>query len=86
MSAAGVIELPLNRGDSLLDGLCQAIRDHEPEGFVVGMPFNMDGSEAPGKTRPRFVERLTTHRSAGALSGRTPDLGAGRLGRWRGRG
>lgn len=60
VSAAGVIELPLNRGDSLLDGLCQAIRDHEPEELVVGMPFNMDGSEGPRAKLVRvFVERLT---------------------------
>lgn len=60
VSAAGVIELPLNRGDSLLDGLCQAIRDHEPEALVVGMPFNMDGSEGPRAKLVRvFVERLT---------------------------
>ena len=72
VSAAGVIELPLNRGDSLLDGLCQAIRDHEPDELVVGMPFNMDGSEGPrAKLVRAFVERLTQ---------RIDDLGAGRLG------
>ena len=82
VSAAGVIELPLNRGDSLLDGLCQAIRDHEPEELVVGMPFNMDGSEGPRAKLVRvFVERLTQRIDLPVrYQDERPDLGAGRLG------
>lgn len=60
VSAAGVIELPMKPGDALLDGLAQAVREQEPDELVVGMPFNMDGSEGPrAKLVRAFVERLS---------------------------
>ena len=59
VSAIGVIELPMKPGDALIDGLCENIRDHEPDELVVGLPFNMDGSEGPrAKLVRAFVDRL----------------------------
>jgi putative Holliday junction resolvase len=60
VSAVGVLELPMKPGDGLLAGLVAAAKDHEPDELVVGLPYNMDGSEGPRAKLVRvFVERLT---------------------------
>ncbi len=59
VSAVGVIELPMKPGDALLDALVSAAREHEPDELVVGLPYNMDGTEGPRAKLVRvFVERL----------------------------
>ncbi len=47
------LNLPL--GDALLDALCGAVTEHEPDVLVVGLPLNMDGTEGP---RARLVRDL----------------------------
>jgi putative holliday junction resolvase len=43
-----------------LAALAQLVREHEVQGFVVGLPLNMDGSEGPrAEATRRFVEALT---------------------------
>lgn len=59
VSAVGVIELPMKPGDALLDALLKAASEHEPDELVVGLPYNMDGSEGSRAKLVRvFVERL----------------------------
>ena len=59
VSAVGVIQLPMKPGESLLDALVAATREHEPDELVVGLPYNMDGSEGPrAKLVRAFVGRL----------------------------
>lgn len=59
VSAAGLIERPMKPGDSLLDALIAAVREHEPDALVIGMPYNMDGTEGPrAKLVRAFVDRL----------------------------
>jgi putative Holliday junction resolvase len=59
VSAVGVIELPMKPGEALLDALVHAAREHEPDELVVGLPYNMDGTEGPRAKLVRvFVERL----------------------------
>ena len=43
-----------------LAALAQLVREYEAQGFVVGLPLNMDGSEGPrAEATRRFVEALT---------------------------
>lgn len=39
----GVLQVP--RGPALLEALVKAVREHAPDGIVVGLPLNMDGTE-----------------------------------------
>lgn len=39
--------LEVARGDRLLEALLKAIKQHEPNELVIGLPINMDGSEGP---------------------------------------
>lgn len=64
VSAVGVIELPMKPGELLLDALVAATRDHEPDELVVGLPYNMDGTEGPrAKLVRAFAERLASRLS-----------------------
>ncbi len=57
VSPAGAIEQP--RGTRLDEALDRAIERHHPGGLVIGMPYNMDGSEGPrAKLVREFGERL----------------------------
>jgi putative Holliday junction resolvase len=59
VSAIGVVEMPMKPGDALLAALVRAVRDHEADELVIGLPYNMDGSEGPrAKLVRAFVERL----------------------------
>jgi putative holliday junction resolvase len=64
---AGMIEVPVERegGGALLEAICRAIVDllgtagKSPGELVVGLPFNMDGTEGPRARLARaFAQRL----------------------------
>lgn len=64
VSAIGVIEQPMKPGETLLDALLVAAREHEPDALVIGLPYNMDGTEGPrAKLVRSFVDRLTARLS-----------------------
>lgn len=61
VSPAGVIETPIAReeGGALLRDLAAAIDEYGPDGIVVGLPLNMDGTEGPRAAMVRaFGARL----------------------------
>ncbi len=62
VSPIGLLELP--PGPELVTAILKRVEDHEPEGIVLGLPLNMDGSEGPRARRAREF---------GALLGRHTD-------------
>ena len=62
-SPIGVIELPMSegeRGRALVDALAKAARENEANALVVGLPYNMDGTEGPrAKIVRAFAARVT---------------------------
>jgi putative Holliday junction resolvase len=41
------------RGPRLLEAIARRVADHDPDGLVVGLPLNMDGTEGPAARRAR---------------------------------
>ncbi len=52
------IEIPLARGEALADAVVIAGRDQGAEGFVLGLPLNMDGTEGPQAAKVRTFGAL----------------------------
>jgi putative Holliday junction resolvase len=47
-----------------LDAIARLLEPYEPARLVVGLPFNMDGSEGPQAVKVRrFAERIAAHTS-----------------------
>lgn len=57
VSPLDVLEVPIARreGEELIDAIRKAIGEHGPSALVVGLPFNMDGSEGQ---RAKLVRAL----------------------------
>ncbi|MEM9084232.1 MAG: Holliday junction resolvase RuvX [Planctomycetota bacterium] len=56
---AGLITVPRKATEELLRQLVKAIRDHQAEVVVLGLPLNMDGTEGPRvKLTRAFGEQL----------------------------
>lgn len=54
-----VLELPLQPGDRLITAIVDAIDDQGAHALVLGLPFNMDGTEGPRAKLVRdFASRL----------------------------
>ncbi len=57
-----VIEIPLtaaDQGERLLDAIAKVIDADRPAAIVIGLPFNMDGTEGPAARKVRdFAARL----------------------------
>lgn len=53
VSPVKTIEVPLRRLDDLIGAIDDARRELGPDGVVVGLPLNMDGSEGPSAQRVR---------------------------------
>ena len=54
-----VLELPLQPGDRLIEAIVTAIDEQGAGALVIGMPFNMDGTEGPRAKLVRdFAARL----------------------------
>ena len=83
--ASPVAGLPIVPGPALLRTIVRAIEEHAPDGVVLGLPLNMDGSEGPQAQRTRAFgteleavidrplyyqdERLTSYAAEQRLSG-----------------
>jgi len=52
------LEIPLTRAAALADAVVIAGRDQGAEGFVLGLPLNMDGTEGPQAERVRAFGAL----------------------------
>ena len=58
MQAGPVQTVEASDPEQLLRRIAEAIEDHAPDALVVGIPFNMDGSEGPAAKRARALMML----------------------------
>lgn len=56
-----VVSVP--RGPALLDALVKLIVEHAPDELVLGMPYNMDGTEGPRALATRAFAQTLAARS-----------------------
>jgi len=61
-SPAGVVEH--HNDEHRLDQLGGAIKQHEPDALVVGLPLNMDGTEGPAASGARALAQTLAQRFA----------------------
>lgn len=63
VSPLEVLEVPVSRnaGGDLLNAIVKAVAEQGPGVLVVGLPYNMDGTEGPrAKTVRAFADRIAT--------------------------
>lgn len=61
VSPTDVLEVPIarNSGADLLAAIAKAAADQGPKALVIGLPFNMDGTEGPrAKSVRAFADRI----------------------------
>lgn len=61
-TAMGIAVVPVREREPDWDALDKLVQRWKPGAFIVGMPFNMDGSDSDMSARARHFARLLTER------------------------
>ncbi len=61
-TAMGIAVIPVNNREPDWNALDKLVQEWKPGAFVVGMPFNMDGTDSDMSARARHFAKLLTER------------------------